>query len=185
MSVPVDSQPAAVVSDSASAVPTRLSPRRVWMFYDFDLFRRSSRLCGVRLQSAWSSFFLRAEARGDAWEPLPGRRDARAALELSILRRDCGLRERVPGSGVSVFEFAHGNPDTPGWAPGGEGPVNRLRGFTVSLHVDFALFRDATGLQGVDLQSAWCRLWCVAEAEGSIADDPPSVVFDVGLAMEC
>lgn len=181
MSVPVDSQPDAVVSDSASDVATCLSPRRVWMFYDFDLFRRSSRLSGVRLQSAWSSFFLRAEARGDAWEPLPGRLDSRAALELSLLRRNCPLRQRVPGNGVSVFHFAHGDPDTPGWAFGGEGPGGCPQGSKVSLHVDFTLFRRATGLEGVDLQSAWCRLWCVAEADGSIADDPPSVVFDVEL----
>ena len=85
MSVPGGVSPR-VAPGPSSASPSALhDPRRVWIFFDFELFRRASRLSGVRLESAWSSFFLRAEARGDAWEPAPGRARARAALELHLL----------------------------------------------------------------------------------------------------
>ena len=167
-----------------SALPSSAlhAPRRVWIFFDFELFRRASRLSGVRLESAWSSFFLRAEARGDAWEPAPGRARARAALELHLLRRDCPSRQRAPGHSVSVFDFAHGDPDTLIDCRGSGTLDRHFRGPKTSLFVDFAVFRDGSGLSGVELQSCWSRFWCLAEADGCISEgDSPAVVFDVAL----
>ena len=102
-----------------------------------------------------------------------------------MICRDCPTRVPAPGHGVSVLEFAHGRLELPlSRQSSGAGALVRLRPDSnkVALFVTFDVFRDGTGLHGVDLQSAWCRFWCLAESRGCISEGvSPAVVFDVAL----
>ena len=179
-------QAAPEVSGSPSVAPlSSFRPSRVWIVFDRSLFSLASRLSGDRLESAWSSFWLLAEGRGRGHVGTPCHGRPSAALELEVLHRDCGSRVRAPGHDVSVLEFAHGHLTRPlSRHSSGSGTLVRVRPDSkkVSLFVTFEVFRDGTGLHGVDLWSAWCRFWCLAEAGGHISEvDSPAVVFDVAL----
>ena len=185
VSAPADSpvvSPMSPVGSAASSDALPLEPRRVWIFFDRALFALASELSGCELESAWSRFWQLAEGRGHVFEPSPQFDDCRAALELEVLRMHCGTRSWAPGESISVSEFARG----PELSASGAGPSSlRQPGPSRSLwlFLDFEIFRRGTALCGRDLQSAWSRFWCLAEARGVVSGDDarPTIAVEVPL----
>ena len=140
------------VDSSAESRVAVTHPRRVWVWVDFDMYKRASGLPGVMLWISWSRWLLHHHSRGS----LCGDDDTpKIAVELEVLREAPGA---CRDASVTVSSFARGE---------GSAPV-AASGPCVWLFFDFELFSRASGLRGRELQSAWARWWTLAEARGDI-----------------
>ena len=136
-------------------------PRRVWLFVDCVLFDKASQESdGVARAAAWRRFYRLAESEGRLFRPSRDFPLSRVAVELEVLCSGCSTRRY--GDGVSVSEFVCGSASSS--APSSD---EQSRPFVLSLNRD--LFEMATGFGGIELESSWCRLWCLAEARGMLA----------------
>ena len=165
---PGDIRPAASVD-----VPS-FEPRPVWLFVDFEIFKRASGLAGRRLQSAWCRWWVLAESR----DGLRGTLDhPKISLVLEVTSRppcDYALR----GDSMPASEFAGGD-SAGGSFSESRGPGSRSD--QLWLYFDFELYRRASGLRGYELQSSWARWWVRAERRGEIHATRSATI---GLVLE-
>ena len=163
-----DARPLGSLSVDSSAESSRSAvthPRRVWVWVDFEMYKRASGLPGVMLWISWSRWLLHHHSRGS----LCGDDDTpKIAVELEVLREaPVACRD----ASVTVSSFARGE---------GSAPV-AASGPCVWLFFDFELFSRASGLRGRELQSAWARWWTLAEARGDIwgTADVPTIGLEL------
>ena len=152
--------PAAVAAGSSSG-----DCKRLWLFADRDVFSRATNLDGVELETEWARLWLAAVEYGDAWGPTWFSSSVRVSFELEILRPSCHGPRSWP---LSVESACGSQPPAGGLrlvVVGGGEPGS------VVLFVTRKLLGRGSQFRGSDLETAWARLWVVAQARSAIVSD--------------
>ena len=152
---------------------SRRRPHRVWLFVDSDLFDKASDQ-SAEIGGSWQRFYELAKSEGRLFRASEHFSTDRVAVELDVLSYWCGTR--TYGERVSVSEFVCGMESSSSACSD-----DQSRNFVLSLTHD--LFARATGFEGIELESSWCRLWCLAEARRMVGgtDTCPTVKVLVPL----